>query len=755
MINIMKKFLIQLAVLLGLWTLSATSVFAAITFDTANNAIAVNTTSLTMSHTVSGTNPLLIVGAFVNPGHTVTGVTYNGIPMTELSHTTLPSNWPGNPSSTFYYFFLLGPATGTHNVVISANSAAYIYGASASYTGIHQSNPIDSSTSNSGTSITSLTTTNTTVANSTLLVGLTLADDGTTAYSAGANTTYRANSTYGGYLGIFDSNGSVAPGAHALTAQRTETKNMATIQASFAADTVLASNPPTATNALQDLRYTYDALGNITQIVDAASSTAVATTTYSYDGLSRLTLAAQTQVGNNWVQSYTYDPLGNLTNKSDVGNYVYAQTGYTNPDAATSIGATNYTYDTAGNMLLDGAKQLAYNWRNRLTNWWSGGSATTSLAYTYDTQDQRVSQSVKVGSSATSTTNYWNRYYETSGATSTAYVFAGDQLVATVEGNGSGTTTTLTHTDHLNGTNVTSSATGTVVQRLAYTPYGAIQTNVQSTTRDTKRKYIGQYYDSANSLSYLNARYYDGVRGQFLAQDPIARDVASMGKMSPYLIGMGQGGGMIDQYAILSNPQLLNSYAYAGNNPINLSDPSGLWIKEFATGQQSWSSFQLELGDATQQMTQSSPAWNFAVSHPYVSGAGVGALSTVTAWSGALGIATAPSIVAPGVGTTYVLGRVVSTTYYLNSAQSNLGMIGTALNGAGSVPSGSSLLTTAKAAGNAVVAQKVNAVRSVVNGSINVAVNVYQSAISQIQGQINSLKNQVAILQQKMSSSKK
>ncbi len=199
---------------------------------------------------------------------------------------------------------------------------------------------------------------------------------------------------------------------------------------------------------------------------------------------------------------------------------------------------------------------------NRLTNWWSGGSATTSIAYTYDTQDQRVSQSVKVGSSATSTTNYWNRYYETSGATSTAYVFAGDQLVATVEGNGVSTSTSVTHTDHLNGTNVTSSASGTVLQRLTYTPYGAVQTNTKTGTNDTKRKYIGQYYD--------------GVRGQFLAQDPIARDIANTSGGPGYILDANGGATPYSQLSVLSDPQLLNSYSYSANNPINKKDPSGL-----------------------------------------------------------------------------------------------------------------------------------------------------------------------------------
>jgi RHS repeat-associated protein len=66
--------------------------------------------------------------------------------------------------------------------------------------------------------------------------------------------------------------------------------------------------------------------------------------------------------------------------------------------------------------------------------------------------------------------------------------------------------------------------------------------------------YIGRFYDDAPALIYLNARYYDPSRGQFISQDPM------FWSKSPNL----------------ANPQSLNSYLYANGNPINLSDPDGL-----------------------------------------------------------------------------------------------------------------------------------------------------------------------------------
>jgi hypothetical protein len=47
------------------------------------------------------------------------------------------------------------------------------------------------------------------------------------------------------------------------------------------------TTPPTV-NVIQNLTYTYDKLGNITQIVDSSETKSAATTTYAYDDFSRL-----------------------------------------------------------------------------------------------------------------------------------------------------------------------------------------------------------------------------------------------------------------------------------------------------------------------------------------------------------------------------------------------------------------------------------------------------------------------------------
>lgn len=121
-------------------------------------------------------------------------------------------------------------------------------------------------------------------------------------------------------------------------------------------------------------------------------------------------------------------------------------------------------------------------------------------------------------------------------------------------------TISYVHADHLGSTAAMTDSSGNVIQTLDYYPYGSTRVSAGSATN--KRQYIGQFKDDSG-LSYLNARYFEANRGQFLSEDPVFWEV----------------GQSRDGKAALSNPQLLNSYSYAGNNPILNKDPSGRYLE--------------------------------------------------------------------------------------------------------------------------------------------------------------------------------
>ncbi len=96
----------------------------------------------------------------------------------------------------------------------------------------------------------------------------------------------------------------------------------------------------------------------------------------------------------------------------------------------------------------------------------------------------------------------------------------------------------------------------TAQETIDYYPYGQarVDTTVGSFNGE-KRNFIGQQYDAAPALDYLNARYYNPAQGEFTSQDPMFLKSPKNGD--------------------LTNPQSLNAYTYALDNPITLKDPSG------------------------------------------------------------------------------------------------------------------------------------------------------------------------------------
>lgn len=321
-------------------------------------------------------------------------------------------------------------------------------------------------------------------------------------------------------------------------------------------------------NNLQDFLYTYDAVGNVTRIIDASSALTSKISDYQYDNLYRLTLAstsAATTSTSNYLQLWSYNAIGNFATSSTQGTYSYAGTNYANPHAATTIGTSTITtlnYDANGNLASTtrGSTITRYGWdyRNQLTQVATGTATTT---YGYAVSGNRVS----VRPTGSGSTTYPNQYFNVQGATTTKHVFLNGELVATIVGNGVSTSTYIVHTDQLGGTSVITNASGTVVETTDYYAYGD-QRFDQGSYSD-QRKFTGKEYDASSGLTYFGARYQDGKRGTFLSEDP---SFLAIGDPQQVRNTTGK-----DLPAYLSDPQSLNSYSYAGNNPIKNRDPNG------------------------------------------------------------------------------------------------------------------------------------------------------------------------------------
>jgi RHS repeat-associated protein len=92
-------------------------------------------------------------------------------------------------------------------------------------------------------------------------------------------------------------------------------------------------------------------------------------------------------------------------------------------------------------------------------------------------------------------------------------------------------------------TRVLTDDTGTVEATASYDPYGSPTTHTG--TAGTAFGYAGEYTDPDTGLVYLRARYYDPTTAQFLTRDPLEAETGA-------------------------------PYSYAGSDPLDASDPSGL-----------------------------------------------------------------------------------------------------------------------------------------------------------------------------------
>ena len=90
-------------------------------------------------------------------------------------------------------------------------------------------------------------------------------------------------------------------------------------------------------------------------------------------------------------------------------------------------------------------------------------------------------------------------------------------------------------------------AAGAITDTYTYDAFGLLTATTGSTPNNYT--YSGERFDQNIGLFHLRARDYNPLTGRFETMDPAAGDIL--------------------------NPATLHKYVYAGNNPVNASDPTG------------------------------------------------------------------------------------------------------------------------------------------------------------------------------------
>ena len=239
--------------------------------------------------------------------------------------------------------------------------------------------------------------------------------------------------------------------------------------------------------------------------------------------------------------------------------YGYAQTGW--KDLMTSYNGQSITYDEIGNPLT---------YRDGMTMTWTGRQLTTLTqngkqnTYKYDVDGLRLEK--------------------TAGGVTTQYQYVNGQLLGEKRSNGVVLRYTydalgvLSGIQYKNAAGVTTNyivrctlsgdvdqiydTKGNLLARYIYDTWGDTLSVTDASGKAITDplhianinpiRYRGYYYDAETGLYYLQSRYYDTTTRRFLNADEI--------------LGTNAGAAY-------------NLFAYCGNNPVNMSDPTGHWPK--------------------------------------------------------------------------------------------------------------------------------------------------------------------------------
>ena len=268
---------------------------------------------------------------------------------------------------------------------------------------------------------------------------------------------------------------------------------------------------------------------------------------YTYDSLNRLKSATENIAGNqtpSWKQTFTYDRYGNRNFDTNNGNTTTLGTcsqAQCNPVIDTTQNKNRfattqgYSYDSAGNITTDATgKTFTYDGENKQTEVKDANGVLIGQ-YSYDGDGMRVK---KVVPGTGETTVF---IYDASGLLVAEY--------STVL-NDNPQVSYLTN-DHLDSPRIITGATGEVISRRDFLPFGEEILRASYSDDGIRQKFTSYERDKETDLDFAQARYYSNTIGRFYSVDP-------------------ENAGAIENH-----PQSWNAYSYAGNNPMTFSDPSG------------------------------------------------------------------------------------------------------------------------------------------------------------------------------------
>lgn len=295
-----------------------------------------------------------------------------------------------------------------------------------------------------------------------------------------------------------------------------------------------------------------DAMGNRVTVTDHATTGGTgADTTHTYGGYAapgtRNTLPSGSSNPGTGPGPHLLGTVTNTTGNTTVAD-MYAFDGAGNTTArqlpaapGTTAAGQTLTWDDEGHLATV-----------------SDPLASHTAAYLYDAAGtQLIRRDTNTGTGQTTTTLYLGateihlaaggvtaqRYYSFPGAPTTIINSDSTVSIETGDAHGTADTTIDDSPSHENQ--------GHITARRYTKPYGETRGTAPLTfgAFPDDHTFLGKTTDTATGLVDIGARKYDPATGRFISADPVIQP---------------------------SNPQTIGGYAYAGNDPVNSSDPTGL-----------------------------------------------------------------------------------------------------------------------------------------------------------------------------------
>jgi RHS repeat-associated protein len=313
--------------------------------------------------------------------------------------------------------------------------------------------------------------------------------------------------------------------------------------------------PPISSTQASSFCWSFDSFGNRTgqslsnqafsssgtQPCQPASGATYSSSQINYASTNQITSGTwQSQQGAFVTGTPAYDPSGNITN--DLQNqYLYDAEGRVCAVQIPSVPSlpnqmVQYLYDAEGNRIGKGT----------ITQWSCDTDANGFSLTSEYVLGQGGEQVTEIDGSPNG------------GKPVHTNAYAGGQLIATYDNLG----LHYQLPDWLGTRRLQVSPAGAIEETCQSLPFGdqlnCVQTNLGTGDDSTEHHFTGKERDGESGLDYFGARYYASGMGRFMSPDP--------------LIATPQR---------LLDPQEWNMYSYVRNNPLSLTDPTGLdiWLK--------------------------------------------------------------------------------------------------------------------------------------------------------------------------------